>query len=541
MSSVSPTPSSPVNAPPARPRASHEHRAPAADAADSASAQHSAGRRASNFILATASGICALIVLDTNVVAVSLPSIARTFHASFADVEWVVSAYMVTFASCLLAAGGLADRIGRKRTLLIGLAVFALASLGCGLAPSVFWLNVARAVKGLGAAMEITSALAIIGHTFREEKERARAWALWGMCMGIATTVAPLVGGAITQYVGWRWIFLINLPICAVLAWCACRAMSESKNPEAAAIDKVGSVLFGLALASAIWTLIDAGTHGWMRAATFERAGFSALMFVVFVLAERRSRHAMVDLALFRDRRFVGAVLAMFGYAACAQVMMTFLPLYLQNAFGLPAVAAGLGMLPFAISMIVGPFIGAAMLRHYSIAWVLMAGLLMIGAGNVAVGSVAQSGSYLWVALGMIVCGCGAGIMNGNTQKAIVALVAPSRMGMASGISTTTRFTAIVMSVGVLGGVLSARTTGAFAGHVAARPAMADLIDSTFVSRVLAGDAAAAVAQAPESLHATLTMLARSSFASGFSVSMYVAGAVALVLSFCVWAFAARK
>src|ERR1700682_2658169 len=134
-------------------------------------------RRAARFVLGTASATCALIVLDTNVLAVSFPSIARSFHVGFADVEWVVSAYMVAFASCLLAAGGLADRIGRKKTLLLGLAVFSLASLGCGLAPSVFLLNVARAAKGFGAAMFLTSALAILAHKFNEGPQRARAWA----------------------------------------------------------------------------------------------------------------------------------------------------------------------------------------------------------------------------------------------------------------------------------------------------------------------------------------------------------------------------
>nr|WP_240648265.1 MFS transporter [Pararobbsia silviterrae] len=498
-------------------------------------------RRSTNFILTTASAICALIVLDTNVVAVSLPSIARTFHADFADVEWVVSAYMVAFAACLLAAGGLADRIGRKRLLLIGLAVFAAASLGCGLAPSVLWLNIARAVKGVGAGMLIPSSLAIIAHTFQDEHERARAWAFWGMCMGIATTIAPLVGGAITQFVGWRWIFLMNLPICAVLAACAFSSMSESKNPHAVAIDKPGSLTFGLALACGIWALIDAGIQGWTSTTTLTRLAGSLLLFALFVGIERRTRHAMIDLALFRDRRFVGAVLAMFGYAACAQVMMTFLPLYLQNAFGLPAVAAGLGMLPFALAMIVGPFIGAALLRRRSIDRVLLIGLVLIGAGNMLTAGVAPMGRYLWVACGMVVTGLGAGIMNGNTQKAIVARVAPSRTGMASGISTTTRFTAIVMSVGVLGGVLAARTRDAFDLAVAGKPAIAAYVDAPFVSRVLAGDAAGAVMHAPDHVHAMLSTLARSSFASGFSDAMGAAGTVALVLAACLWGIAARE
>ncbi|HEF4837155.1 TPA: MFS transporter [Burkholderia vietnamiensis] len=298
--------------------------------------------------------------------AVSLPSIARGFHASFAEIEWVVSAYMTAFAACLLPAGGLADRFGRKRMLAAGLALFALASLGCGLAPSAAWLIAARAVKGGGAAMLLTAALAVIANRFPDGRERARAWAIWGMCMGIATALAPLIGGAITQWIGWRWVFLLNLPACALLAAGVRAAIAESRDPHATRVDAPGSLLFGAALACAIAALIGAPSHGWLTGATLGRLGLAAALSTAFVAVERRHARPMVDLALFGQPRFVGAVVAMFGYAACAQVMMTFLPLYLQNAFGMSAIDAGLGMLPFALAMIVGPSLGAKLAARMS-------------------------------------------------------------------------------------------------------------------------------------------------------------------------------
>ncbi|WP_043176412.1 MFS transporter, partial [Burkholderia ambifaria] len=237
--------------------------------------------------LAVASATCSLIVLDTNVVAVSLPSIARGFHASFADIEWVVSAYMTAFAACLLPAGGLADRFGRKRMLGAGLALFSLASLGCGLAPSAGWLIAARAVKGGGAALLLTAALAVIANRFPDGRERARAWAIWGMCMGIATAIAPLVGGAITQWIGWRWVFLLNLPVCALLAAGARVAIDESRDPHAKRVDAAGSVLFGAALACAIAALIDAPSHGWLSGATLGQLALAAALLAAFVGAER--------------------------------------------------------------------------------------------------------------------------------------------------------------------------------------------------------------------------------------------------------------
>ncbi|HEX7907489.1 MAG TPA: MFS transporter [Paraburkholderia sp.] len=493
------------------------------------------------FVLATASATCALIVLDTNVVAVSLPSIARSFHASFAEVEWVVSAYMVAFASCLLPAGALADRVGRKRMLLLGLAVFFLASLGCGAAPSAAVLNITRAVKGVGAAMLLTAALAVIANTFHEGPARVRAWAVWGTCMGLATTVAPLVGGVITQWLGWRWIFLLNLPVCAVLAWCASRAIGESRNPQPGPLDAAGSLLFGVALALGIWALIEVPADGLASWPTAARLAACVLLFGAFVQVQRGRVHAMVDLALFRQPRFVAAVLAMFGYAACAQVMMTFLPLYLQNAFGLSAVAAGVGMLPFALSMVVGPNIGAALGKRISSMAVLSIGLLLIALGNGLTALTASGNRYVLVALGMIVTGLGAGILNGDTQKAIMACVPPERTGMASGISTTTRFTAIVTSVGVLGAVLAAR---AHAALLAGTPLTADVkiaLEAGFMSRVLAGDAAQATAQLPPAARATLASAAHASFASGFAAALGLAAAVAASIAAGVWLLGGRR
>jgi len=382
--------------------------------------------------------------------------------------------------------------------------------------------------------MLVTSALAVIANTFHEGPERVRAWAVWGTCMGLATTVAPLVGGVITQWLGWRWIFLLNLPVCTVLIVCAWRAIEDSRNPEAGPIDVAGSALFGVGLAVAIWALIEAPSAGWASGATGAKLSAAALLFAAFIQLQRVRRHAMVDLTLFRQPRFVAAVLAMFGYAACAQVMMTFLPLYLQNAFGLPAIAAGVGMLPFALAMVVGPYVGSALSRRLSAMALLSTGLLLIGAGNFLTALVAGEARYGLVAIGMVVTGLGAGVLNGDTQKAIMACVPPNRTGMASGISTTTRFTAIVTSVGVLGAVLAARTQTAFFARPELTSAVRSALDAGFLSRVLAGDAAAASAHLPPSISAPLAAAAHASFASGFAAALYVAAATAAVIALAV-------
>jgi Na+/melibiose symporter-like transporter len=281
--------------------------------------------------------------------------------------------------------------------------------------------------------------------------------------------------------------------------------------------------------------LIEVPADGLASWPTGARLAACVLLLAAFVQVQRSRAHAMVDLALFRQPRFVAAVLAMFGYAACAQVMMTFLPLYLQNAFGLSAVMAGVGMLPFALAMVLGPYIGAALARRMSGMALLSSGLLLIAAGNLLTALVAGNARYALVALGMVVTGLGAGIMNGDTQKAIMACVPPDRTGMASGISTTTRFTAIVTSVGVLGAVLAARTHAAFVAATQMTPDIGSALDAGFMSRVLAGDTAQAAAHLPPALRVILMSAAHASFASGFAAALYLAGAMAVSIAAGIW------
>lgn len=487
--------------------------------------------------LLTASGVCALIVLDTNIVAVTLPRIARDLHATFADIEWVVSAYMLTFAAGLLPAGSLADKFGRKRTLLIGLLVFIVASLACGLAPTALTLNIARGVKGIGAALLLTSALATIAHAFHDEAERARAWAFWGACMGVAMLVAPGLGGIISQIFGWRWVFLLNLPVGAGLALLVMRYIQESRNTEAARIDLWGSALFCSSLFLLIWALIDANRIGWTNLQTSLRAGAGVALFALFIVSQRLQRKPMIDLALFRNPRFIGALLAMAAYAGCAQVMMTLIPLHLQISLGFTAMASGAAMLPFALTMLIFPRIGIHLAHRMQPSSVLSLGLLLVGLGNLLSAWAVSTTSYLPFALAIAVTGSGAGLLNGDTQKNIMACVPRDRAGMASGLSTTTRFSAIVLSFGLLGGLLAHRT------HVGLEHAIATALDTAsfsslgldaLVARLVAGDLAGALSGLGHGMQTTLEPIARLAYADAFAWILAVAGIIALICAVAV-------
>ncbi|VVN15311.1 Multidrug resistance protein Stp [Pseudomonas fluorescens] len=478
--------------------------------------------------LLTASGVCSLIVLDTNIVAVTLPTIARDLGADFADIEWVVSAYMLAFAALLLPAGSIADRFGRQKTLLCGLGIFILASIGCGATPNALFLDIARAIKGVGAALLLTSALASIGHTFHDEVERAKAWAFWGACMGVAMTAAPTLGGVITEYIGWRWIFYLNLPVGLFLMAMVWRAIPESRDEQSARLDPWGSLAFSASLLCLIWGLIEANRIGWNNPLTYARLLGGAVLLGLFVIIERLQQRPMVDLDLFKHPRFIGALLGMFVYAGCAQVMMTLLPFYLQNGLGFSAIASGLGMLPFAITMLIFPRIGVRLARRCPPATIMAIGLTLVGSGNLLSAWAVSSGGYLVFAVAIAVTGAGAGLLNGDTQKNIMACVPRERTGMASGMSTTMRFSAIVLAIGVYGALLASHTEQLLRASFSAQGGQWLGHTQEIASRVVAGDMTAAVNLVPEAARPLIESLARQAFVGGFSVLLWVAGLLSL-------------
>jgi EmrB/QacA subfamily drug resistance transporter len=473
-------------------------------------------------VLLTASLVSSLIMLDSNIVAVSLPAIARSLGATFADIEWVVSAYILSFAALLLAAGSFADRHGRKRITLVGLCIFGVASAACGLAGSPLVLNVARAIQGIGGSLLLTAALAVISHTFTGA-QRARAYAFWGACIGIAITVGPIVGGLITNFFGWRWVFLVNLPLCAVLLFATFAVVPESRDPDTKRLDIIGIVTFSMGLFLLIWALIAANAVGWTHATILLRLAGAALLFVAFGFAEALQARPMMDFALFRQPTFLGSAFAMLGYAAGAQVMIFYLPLFLQNAFGFAPAAAGLAMIPFALPMFLTPRLGAGLAGRFSGRALLAVGLAVTVAGDLLMGGVARAGlSYAVFVVAMVVTGSGAGLLNGETAKVMQGAVPAQRAGMASGLAGTTRFVGLLLGVAGLGAMLGHVASDAFLNA----EAMAGL-EPAVARRVVSGDIAGAMAAVPQALQAQVHGAASAAFADGFAAASLLAAAVA--------------
>ena len=478
-----------------------------------------------NRVLLVASIGCALTVIDTNIVGVMLPTIAKGLHASFADMEWVIGAYVLSFSSLLLPAGSLADKFGRRRIFLGGILLFALASLACGMATSVLTLNIARAAQGIGSAFLLAPALALIAHSFRDSHARNRAWAIWGGVMGLTMVLAPLAGGVISTLLGWRWTFFVNIPICALLMLAVTRHIDESRHENAGTLDLPGIGLFIAGMFCLTWALILAPQHGWLSREVVGRLCLGALWFALFIRVERGKSSPMLNLQLFRSLPFIGAVLAMFAYAATAQVMTSLLPLLLQNIEGMTPLMAGAGMLPFALAMLLFPVVARWLGKRLHAATLLALGLVTVSFGNLVIATAVSHHHLLLSLAGMAILGSGGGLLNGETQKAIMATVPPQQAGMASGISTTARFSGILLGFATLGAILAASTqwhlqSAMHQAHLALKPG--------FSAQVIAGDFSHALAMYDAIHQVSLEQLVITSYADGFASMLLCAAAFAL-------------
>jgi EmrB/QacA subfamily drug resistance transporter len=281
-----------------------------------------------------------MLLLDVTIVNVALPSIERSLSADFSDLQWVIDAYALTLAGVLLAAGSLADKVGRKRVFMLGLAIFTASSLACGLAPDPLFLHVSRAAQGIGGAMMFGTSLALIAQEF-QGRERGIALGIWGGTTALAVSTGPLVGGALVDALSWRWIFLVNVPIGLAALVVARRRLRESRNPAASGVDIRGVALLCPALFLLVYALIRGNDEGWGSALIIGCFAASALLLVLFVVAERRTADPLLDLSLFRKPAFTGVMTVGFALSASIFSMFLYITLFFQKRAGLLAVRGG--------------------------------------------------------------------------------------------------------------------------------------------------------------------------------------------------------
>jgi EmrB/QacA subfamily drug resistance transporter len=421
-------------------------------------------------------GATFMLLVDITIVQVALPTMQRSLHASFSDLQWVISAYALSLSAVILSQGSLADRFGRKRIFVIGVTVFTLASLACGMAHTPAELIAARAVQGIGGAGMFATSLALIGQDF-QGSARSAALAVWGATVGGAVAIGPLVGGALTSAFGWQWIFYVNIPI-GVLTLLVGRRMVNMADPGAKRLDWMGLITFSGGLFLLVLGLTKGNDDGWSSHRIELTLGGAAALLVLFVIVELRQERPMFDLSLFRKPAFTGVSIATFGIGAGMFALLPYLTLYLQNDLGLSPLQGGERLLPLTTLSFVVPLASRPLTERVPAGMTLFVGLAVSAVGIwLFTGLTVASG---WKALlpGLLVGGVGIGLANPALAKIALGVVPPQRAGMASGISNTFRIGGVATGVAALGAVFQHRLQstlhGAVGGHEA--PALARAI-----------------------------------------------------------------
>jgi EmrB/QacA subfamily drug resistance transporter len=466
-----------------------------------------------------------MLLLDITIVNVALPDIGRSLHADFADLQWVVDAYSLMLAATLLTAGSLGDLLGRRRVFVVGLAIFSLASLGCGLADSSTALNLLRGVQGIGGAVMYAQSLALIAEAF-QGRERGTAFGIWGAAVGASVAVGPLIGGVITESLGWEWVFFVNVPVGAVAIALALRYITEGRDPNAAGIDWPGLVTFSGGLFLLVFALIRGNPEGWGSTIIVSLLIGAIVLLVAFFVIESRVPNPMLDLSLFRVPTFAGASIAAFGLSSSMFAMFLYLTLYIQNGLHYSPLQAGLRFLPITITSFVVAPIAGRLSSTIPIRVLLGVGLVLVSAGLLLMHGLTVHSDWTALLAGFLVAGIGVGLVNPPLATTAVGVVPPQRSGMASGINTTFRQVGIATGIAALGAVFQSTITdkvtsglGALVGGRAA--ALADLVVNQEVPRALA--------QVPARSRGVAAGIVQSSFIDALNDLLLIASITALV------------
>ena len=406
-----------------------------------------------------------VIVLDASIVNVALPSIGRALDFSQDNLSWVVNAYTLTFGGFLLLGGRLADLLGRRMIFMVGLGLFSAASLLGGLAQSDTWLIAARAAQGLGAALISPAALSLITTIFSEGAERNRALGVWGAVAGSGGAAGVLLGGVLTQWVGWQAVLFVNVPIGLIAAALAPRLLPESRDADHRYFDFQGAVLVTGGLALLVYALVDANNAGWGTFHTIGLGGIALGLIAAFVAWESRAQHPLMPFSIFRLRTLRGAnvIGLLIGLALFA--MFFFLSLYMQQVLGYDALKTGVSYLPLAVMIIASAGVASQLTTRIGFKPVLITGMLMLTAGLVWFSQVNAGGSYLGdVLFPSLVVGFGLGLAFVSVTIAAVMGTKPEEAGLASGLINTSQQVGGALGLAILSAIATARTNHVIAG-----------------------------------------------------------------------------
>ena len=466
-----------------------------------------------------------MLLLDVTIVNVALPKIQAGLKSSFTDLQWVIDAYALTLAALLLTSGSLADLLGRRRIFAIGLVVFSAASLLCGVAQSPVMLNLSRGVQGIGGAMMFATSLALLGQAYRG-RERGVAFGVWGAVTGAAVSIGPVVGGALTDALSWRWIFLVNVPIGVVALALTLSKIDESRDPTGARLDIPGFLTFTAALGTLVFALIESSRKGWGSTLVVGCLIASVVLITAFVVVERRRRMPMLDLSLFRRPAFDGASIVAFSLSASIFAMFLYLTLYLQNILGLSPLGAGLRLLTLSGVILITSAVAGRLTTVVPVRLLMGAGLAFVGLSLLLMRGVTVTSDWTHLLPGFIVGGVGVGLINPPLASTAIAVVPPRQAGMGSGINSTFRQVGIATGIAALGSIF----TSEIRARVSSGLDAAHLGDAhTIVTAISNGQTQQAMAHVAPQARTTVAGVTRASFVAGLNEIFLVAAILAFV------------
>ncbi|MFC7303148.1 MFS transporter [Streptomyces monticola] len=469
-----------------------------------------------------------MLLLDVTITVVALPDISQELHTSASALAWVMDGYALALAAALLTLGTVADRHGQRRVYLVGLAVFTLASLLCGLAPSAIVLIAMRIVQGLGAAAMFATSLSLLRTTYTG-RDRAAALGTWGAVASAAAALGPLAGGVLTQVFGWGWIFFVNIPVgvlAVVLTLRLVPAPVVRASGERGRVDVPGMLLFAAFASGLLYAMIRAHEGGWTSPGTLVPLVVAVLALIAFVLVQRRTTHPLLDLALLRRPVFLAALVAIFVGEFTAYGFMAYTSVWLQSLTGLSPMGAGLVMLPSSAASMVVALLAGRLLHRVAARYSLPLGLLLVAAGAFAQSFLTASSAGLTLLAGMVLSGIGMGMVIPQSSHLAVEAVPQERAGMASGAFTTFQQLGYALGVAIFGTLVASAAQSTLTGHVA---------DAHAASQQLTGGSAHQLLdQAPAGGRQAMDHLLRTAFTHGLNTVAVIGGLLAVAAAlFC--------
>jgi EmrB/QacA subfamily drug resistance transporter len=469
-----------------------------------------------------------MLLLDITVVNVALPSIRDDLGGSFSDLQWVVDAYALTLAALVLTAGSLADRLGRRRLFAWGLGIFSVASLLCALAPDPTFLNLARAFQGIGGAVMFAVSLALLAQEFPAGRERANAMGIYGATIGIAVAIGPLVGGALTEGLGWRSIFYLNVPIGLTAIGVTFARLRESRDPNATRVDWPGVASFSAALFMLVLALVRGNDEGWGSTLIVSLFAGAAVLLAAFVVIEGRVSEPMLPLGFFKRPAFTGVQLGAFAISASAFALFLYIGLYLQNYLGYTPLQAGLRYLPITVAAFLLSPVSAALLTRVPARVLMCTGLAVSGAGLLLMSGIHANSEWTTLLGGFVVLGGGVGLLNPVIGDVALSVVPKERSGMAAGINDTFRQVGVSVGVAVWGAIFVAQGAAKVSDLTAGTATATGDQPRHLVEAASSGSLHQALATVPQHTQPAIEHAAREGFLAGFNDVLTLGGLLCL-------------